>query len=127
MEQKKIITNISGVGQVEVNVLQSTNNEWWCNQIQDFVKNNQSRFEIIVIQNKKLQTADVFQSVLQRFISFIQAGGTPQTSNLIANHFTNWINTQNGNYSYKSSTSTNGSKVSGTSVIRPDKTYDGIL
>lgn len=124
MENKNIKTKISGIGEIEISILQ-TGEDWWCKEIESFVTNSEIRFSVIAMTRPELRNNFNFQSILQRFITFIQRGGQPQTANLICNHFNNWINTQNGTINYQSSTKQQRSNLPTTIIIRPDKTYDG--
>lgn len=126
MEKKIIKTNVDGIGEVEVSILQ-TGEIWWCNEIEDFTKNSGVRFSAIAMTKPELQYKHNFQELLQKFITFIQSGGQPQSSNLICNHFNNWLNKQNGFNNFKGGFATERSGLSGTTIIRPDKTYDGTL
>lgn len=127
MKQEIIKTKIPHIGDIEIKVV-SIEDKWWLSQIVQFITLSDERFAVIAFSNPPLKTQVTFQNTLQRFITFIQAGGEPQAANKIRTHFNNWINKQNGTFnSVQRGTQSNGAKVSGTEIIEPDKQYGGRL
>jgi hypothetical protein len=126
MENKNVKFTVDGIGEIEISIIQ-TGETWWCKEIENFATHSQQRFSVMAMTKPELKYKETFQSLLQKFITFIQRGGEPQSSNLICNHFNNWLNKQNGFNSTQRGFTPERSNVCGTDVIRPDKTYEGIL
>ncbi len=95
VEKKTVKTSVSGIGDMELSVLQIGNRKW-LTHIEIFITQNQRLFTVIAMNKPELQNPLFLQRAIQAFIKHIQMGGEEQTSNLIANHFRNWINKQNG-------------------------------
>lgn len=95
IEKKTVKTSVSGIGDMELSVLQIGNSKW-LTHIEVFITQNQRLFTVIAMNKPELQNPLFLQRAIQAFINHIQSGGEEQTSNLISNHFRNWINKQNG-------------------------------
>ena len=95
VEKKTVKTSVSGIGDMELSVLQIGNRKW-LTHIEIFITQNQRLFTVIAMNKPELQNPLFLQRAIQAFIKHIQSGGEEQTSTLIANHFRNWINKQNG-------------------------------
>ena len=95
VEKKTVKTSVTGIGDMELSVLQIGNRKW-LTHIEIFITQNQRLFTVIAMNKPELQNPLFLQRAIQAFIKHIQSGGEEQTSNLISNHFRNWINKQNG-------------------------------
>lgn len=95
IEKKTVKTSVTGIGDMELSVLQIGNKKW-LTHIEIFITQNQRLFTVTAMNKPELQNPLFLQRAIQAFIKHIQSGGEEQTSNLIANHFRNWINKQNG-------------------------------
>lgn len=123
---KTIKTNINGVGDIEINVLQ-IGNPWHLNEIEDFITRTGERFRIIMMSKKEISSALYLQIAIQEFINHIQSIGKEQASNEIRSHFKNWIFSlngtlktilENGKSSINGSDTAAGGKKGGTSSDR---------
>jgi hypothetical protein len=113
VEKKTVKTSVTGIGDMELSVLQIGNRKW-LTHIEIFITQNQRLFTVIAMNKPELQNPLFLQRAIQAFIKHIQSGGEEQTSSLIANHFRNWINKQNGTLKtiiYGEQTSTDGTET----------------
>lgn len=95
LNKKKLITKIGGLGEIEIELLE-TGEDKWLKEIEDFVLRSEQRFIAIIMFKPELNNVLYFQRALQAFLNHLQMGGEYKPSNDIRKHFKNWIVSQNG-------------------------------
>jgi hypothetical protein len=99
IEKKTAGTFIYGVGNIEVKITQIGKPEW-LKEIELFVTGGGESFAVIAMNKPELKNPEHIQRAIQAFINHIQEGQIEQKSNLIRNHFRNWLNSMNGSLKY---------------------------
>jgi hypothetical protein len=92
--ERKLRINLPVVGDVNIKVLKDE--DWFMDEIEDFVCKSETSFNSILSTRQTLHKPKLFEDSLQCFIERMQEVAEKKTSGQLRKHFVDWLNSLNG-------------------------------